>query len=155
MKNYFNASLRNLAYRLRKFKDIIDEELKNEILKNKDVICDMIRSQLYDLGIEGRGISIASYQPYSTSTIKKKIKKGQPTNRVTLRDTGEFYRHFYIVFDADGFYIDSDDKKTKSLVEKYGRTIFRLTDANFSILLNNYIKPSLKQKMEEQINGSN
>ena len=47
MPQYYNASLRNLVYRLRKFKDILSEELKDEIMKHEDIIVQMIaRDQL-------------------------------------------------------------------------------------------------------------
>ena len=77
MPQYFNTSLRNLNYRLRKFKTILSQELENTILDNESVIVEMItQQQLYEQGIEGRGIEISSYAPYAESTIRKKIKKG-------------------------------------------------------------------------------
>lgn len=148
----FNLSVRNLVYRLRGFKSILSQELKDEILKHESVIIEMItQDQLYDLGIEGRSKEIMSYMPYKPSTIKKKHKKGQPTNRVTLKDTGSFYRSLHIEFDSDGFYVTSTQDKSKYLLKKYGRTIFRLTDNNLKILLHDYIKPSLKEKMKNYI----
>lgn len=149
---YFNGSIRNLVYKLRKFKDILDQELRDEILKYEDVIVSMIaEEQLYEHGIEGRGTSIMSYQPYRQSTIKKKIKKGQPIDRVTLRDTGEFYASLHVEFDENGFYVTSTDDKAKYLLKKYGKTIFRLTDENLKVLLNDYIKPELYLKLKEYI----
>lgn len=152
MPQYFNASIRNLVYRLRKFKDILEEELRNEIMKHEDVIIEMIiRDQLYDQGIEGRGISIMSYQPYTARTIKIKQRKGQPYDRVTLKDTGEFYSSLHVEFDNNGFYVTSTDDKAKYLLAKYGKTIFRLTNENFSELLRNYIRPSLREKLKQAI----
>lgn len=152
MANKFNLTIRNLVYRLRKFKSILDQELKDEILRHEDVIVEMItQDQLYELGIEGRGIEIMSYMPYRPRTIKKKLKKGQPTNRVTLKDTGSFYASLHVEFDDTGFYVTSTQDKVKYLLKKYGKTIFRLTDNNLKVLLNEYIKPSLKEKMKEYI----
>lgn len=152
MPQYFNASIRNLVYRLRKFKDILSDELKNEIMKHEDVIIQMVvRDQLYDQGIEGRGISIMSYQPYTARTIQIKQRKGQPYDRVTLRDTGEFYSSLHVEFDDDGFYVTSTDDKAKYLLARYGKTIFRLTNQNFTELLRNYIRPELQQKLKEKI----
>lgn len=152
MPQYFNTSIRNLVYRLRKFKDILNDELKNEIMKHEDVIIQMVvRDQLYDQGIEGRGISIMSYQPYTARTMQIKQRKGQPYDRVTLRDTGEFYSSLHVEFDDDGFYVTSTDDKAKYLLARYGKTIFRLTNQNFTELLRNYIKPELQQKLKEKI----
>lgn len=149
---YYNGSIRNLVYRLRKFKDILDQELKNEILKHEKVIVDMIaEEQLYEQGIEGRGIKIMSYQPYRPRTIKKKLKKGQPTDRVTLRDTGEFYASLHVEFDEGGFYVTSTDDKAKYLLDRYGKTIFRLSNENLNILLRDYIRPELYSKLKDYI----
>lgn len=152
MPNYFNTSLRNLVYRLRKFKSVLDSELKNEILRHEDVIIKMVtQEQLYEKGIEGRGIEISSYSPYKPRTIKKKIRKGQPYDRVTLKDTGEFYASLHVEHDDEGFYVTSSDDKSQYLLKRYGKTIFRLTDENLKVLLHDYIRPSLKQKMKEYI----
>ena len=152
MPNYFNTSLKNLVYRLRKFKSVLDLELKNEILRHEDVIIKMVtQEQLYEKGIEGRGIEISSYSPYKPRTIKKKIRKGQPYDRVTLKDTGEFYASLHVEHDDEGFYVTSSDDKSQYLLKRYGKTIFRLTDENLKVLLHDYIRPSLKQKMKEYI----
>lgn len=152
MANYFNLSLRNLIYRLRKYKDILDDELRDEIMRNKEVILKMItEEQLYNLGIEGQGIEIWSYQPYKARTVRRKRKKGQPYDRVTLKDTGKFYSSLDIQFDSSGFYVTSSDEKANALLEKYGKTIFRLTNENLKTLLNDYIRPSLKEKFKTYI----
>lgn len=152
MPQYYNASIRNLVYRLRKFKDILSSELRDEIMKHEDVIVQMVtRDQLYEQGIEGRGIFIMDYQPYTAKTVKIKQKKGQPYDRVTLRDTGEFYSSLHVEFDDEGFYVTSTDDKAKYLLARYGKTIFRLTNENFTELLRNYIRPSLKEKLKERI----
>lgn len=145
---YYNGSLKNLIFRLRKFKEILPQELKEEIMENKAVIVKMItEKQLYEQGVNGRDEFIASYAPYAPRTIQIKQKKGQPTDRVTLKDTGEFYDSFDVVFDESGFYVTSTDEKAKYLAEKYGRTIFRLTDENLTTLLQEYIRPILTIKL--------
>lgn len=152
---YYNTTLRNIEYRLRKFRDILDDELKKEVMRHEEVILDMVRSQLYDEGITGKGVSIMSYEPYAIRTIKRKIKKGQPYDRVTLKDTGAFYDSLYVEFDEKGFYVTSTDDKAKFLLAKYGTSIFRLTDENLSILLREYIRPELAEKLKNRMtNGA-
>lgn len=151
-QKYFNTSIRNLTYRLRRFREILNDELKDEILNNADAIIEMVaQNQLYEQGIEGRGVSIMSYRPYAPRTIKKKQKKGQPYDRVTLRDTGEFHASLRVESDENGFYIVSSDEKAEYLLERYGTTIFRLTNENLKELLNNYIRPSLAKKLKAKI----
>ena len=86
---YFNTSIRNLAWRLRKFDEILGKELVNEIMSHeKEIIEAVVQNQLYERGINGTGVEIMSYEPYRPRTIKNKQRKGQPYNRVTLKDTG-------------------------------------------------------------------
>lgn len=149
---YFNTSIRNLAYRLRKFDDILGRELVNEIMSHEDEIIDcIIQNQLYDRGVNGNDVEIMSYEPYRPRTVKKKIKKGQPYNRVTLKDTGEWYASLKLVYDSDGFFITSTDEKNKYLKQKYGANILRLTNQNLSMILNTYIRPSLAKKLKKYL----
>lgn len=148
----YNASLRNLEYRLRAFKDNLPTMLEDIIRDKEDVIVSAIAdAQLYRRGINGRGEKIMSYAPYAASTIKKKRKKGQPTTRVTLKDTGAFHESMYVVFDSEGFYIISDDEKTKYLIKKYGKEIFRLTDENFNRILRSHIRKELVKRLKRAI----
>ena len=152
MANYYNGTLKNLVYRLRKFKDILDEELRYEILEHSDVIIDMIvNEQLYEQGENGDNVSIMSYQPYTLRTVRIKRKKGQPYDRVTLRDTGEFYNSLKVHFDDNGFYVTSSDDKAPELLAKYGKRILKLSNENLSILLKEYIKPSLQERLKHYI----
>ena len=148
----FNLTIKNLTYRLRRFNEILDQELKDEIIRHSDTIIAMItQDQLYELGINGRGQVIMEYMPYRPRTIKKKIRKGQPYNRVTLKDTGKLYKSLHLEFDDKGFFVKANDDKAKYLLKKYGRTIFRLSNENLTYLLNNYIRPSLKEKMKNYL----
>lgn len=72
-----------------------------------------------------------AYKPF---TIAIKKEKGQPTDRVTLKDTGEFHRSIFVKFEGDKIIIDSDNDLRDKLVEKYGATIFGLTDENKQII---------------------
>lgn len=148
----YNASIRNLEYCLRAFKDSLPVMLEDIVRDKEDVIVSAIAdAQLYRRGINGRGEKIMSYAPYAASTIKKKKKKGQPTTRVTLRDTGAFHESMYVVFDSEGFYITSDDEKTKYLTKKYGKEIFRLTDENFNRILRSHIRKELAKRLKRAI----
>lgn len=148
----FNLSLRNLNYRLRKFKDIINEELKYIILENEDVIVSMIAdSQLYEFGETGRGVRIMDYRPYAPKTIKKKIRKGQPYDRVTLRDKGKFHKSFYVTAGDKGFSVLARDIKARYLIPRYGEAILRLSDANLKIFLNEVVRPELAERLKERL----
>lgn len=147
----YSISLKNLEYRLRRFRDSLPLYLEEAISEKEDVIVSAVQNQLYRRGITGRGIKIMSYMPYALSTIKAKKKKGQPTTRVTLRDTGKFYAGMHVVFDSKGFYVTSSDSKTNKLIGKYGIDILRLTDENINRILRVHIRNYLERKVRQAI----
>ena len=148
----YNATLRNLEYRLRAFKDSLPMLLEDVVRSKEDVIVSAIANdQLYRRGINGKGEKIMDYMPYTAKTIKNKRKKGQPTTRVTLRDTGAFHESMFVVFDSEGFYITANDEKTQDLVEKYGKEIFRLTNKNFTRIIRSHIRKELTKRLKRAI----
>lgn len=148
----YNATLRNLEYRLRVFKDNLPMYLEDIIRDKEDVIVSAIADdQLYRRGINGRGEKIMSYMPYTAKTIQSKKRKGQPTTRVTLRDTGAFHKSMFVVFDSEGFYITASDEKTEELIKKYGEEIFRLTDKNFTRIVRSHIRKELVKRLKRAI----
>lgn len=148
----YNATLRNLEYRLRAFKDSLPTMLESIVRDKESVIVSAIADdQLYRRGINGKGVKIMSYMPYTARTIESKKRKGQPATRVTLRDTGAFHKAMYVVFDSEGFYITSSDNKTEGLVEKYGEEIFRLTGKNLTRILRSHIRKELVKRLKRAI----
>lgn len=148
----YNATLRNLEYRLRIFKDSLPTLLEDIVRSKEDVIVSAIADdQLYRRGINGRGEKIMDYEPYAARTIENKKRKGQPTTRVTLRDTGDFHKSMHVIFDSEGFYVTSDDEKAKYLVKKYGGEIYRLTDKNFTRIIRSHIRKELVKRLKQAI----
>lgn len=148
----YNATLRNLEYRLRAFKDNLPMYLEDIVHDKEDVIVSAIADdQLYRRGINGRGEKIMSYMPYTAKTIQNKKRKGQPTTRVTLRDTGAFHKSMFVVFDSEGFYVTASDEKTEKLVKKYGEEIFRLTNKNFTRIVRSHIRKELVKRLKRVI----
>ncbi len=64
--------------------------------------------------------------PYKSVTRRIKRAKGQPTDRVTLKDTGDFYDGIIADVGLYTFRLTSDDAKTFKLEGKYGSKIFGL-----------------------------
>lgn len=160
----FQGSLRNLAYRLRRFNDILDDVLAECVMQDEKFILDMIRQdQLYDRGENGRsrgdslgnGEVIWNYAPYAPRTIKNKRRAGQPDDRVTLKKTGAFYDSLYLSVDEEGFSVESTDEKADKLRKKYGNEILRLSDYHFNqylqFLRKYRLKPILKAKLMEGV----
>jgi len=57
---------------------------------------------------------------YSPLTVFLKHQKGQPTDRVTRRDTGKYYAGIEVDVKGELFKIESIDWKAEMLNEKYG-----------------------------------
>ena len=115
----------------------------NEILSNKDFqqfIIDLnTGDQLFEEGINALGVSLESIGgPYTEATIhgipgvfKGKLDKGQPIDRITLKDTGDFYKTFKIVLGESSFQIEADGKKDgDNLFTRWGKDVVGLTDEN-------------------------
>lgn len=83
-------------------------------------------SQLYERGIDADGNSLGEYTPF---TVETKRRKGQPTDRVTLKDEGDFHRGFFATTDKFPIVFGSSDPKADMLEDKYGN-IFGLTTDN-------------------------
>lgn len=124
--------------------------VKNIIKENEAYILDMnTEDQLFEKGVNNLNVQIKSYMPYSQLTISIKRLKGQPYDRVTLRDTGEFHSSFYIEYNDDFFEIKAADEKTDDLIKRYGRYILGLTDENLKILIWEYVYPDIMEKVKK------
>ena len=105
------------------------------------------QDQLFKDGIDIDGKILKSHVAkegnfYADSTIKIKKRKGQPVDRVTLKDTGEFYDSSKIDLDSDGFEIEADDLKNGfNLVKRWG-PVLGLTKENTALLIE-YIKDEI------------
>ena len=64
---------------------------------------------------------------YAESTIKRKLKKGQPVDRVTLKDKGPFQERIFAKVNKLEITIDSPVFYTKYLVGRY-KKVFGLND---------------------------
>lgn len=142
-----------LAARINKLGvELSDGQLLRQILlDNQELILELNRDQLNDQGVNSKGEEIFSYAPYSPYTIKRKQRKGQPTDRVTLRDTGKFQAGFKLVVTPGSYRVTSDDKKTSLLVEKYGPYIFGLTSENRDKLITDRILPAIFEQIQNSI----
>lgn len=107
------------------------------------------RQQLY-AGKDSDGNSITPF--YRPATISRKKKKGQPTDRVTLKDHGDFYNSLYLdAMGSGGFDIKSDDPKAKWLFERYGLQILGL-GGGFRMVYVEELKPTLFMRVREKLN---
>lgn len=112
------------------------------------------QDQLFERGEDKLGRRLDSlgggYAPY---TIEIKTSKGQPTDRVTLKDTGAFYDSFRIVVPNGANYIvivanvikDGDD-----INEEWGGYVIGLQPENIQKVID-YVKPKFVQILKERV----
>ena len=118
------------------FGEIINAAIK----KHEDVIIRLnTDSQLFGSGIKHTGARITP--PYAASTVRYKKRRGQPSDRVTLRDTGQFHNAFKIIYESDQITIvpdavilDGSFDLSEHLQKRYGATIAGLTTLNIDEL---------------------
>lgn len=152
MAEYFNSKLGNLIDRLKNYKAVLRKNLYSIIMDHEyDITLMVTDDQLYKRGINGDGVEIFSYQPYTVNTQFIKAMYNQPADRVTLRSTGEFHSTFFIQILDNGFLINAADSKTNKLIEKYGEEIFKLTDENLARLIDDILRPELIIRMNKYL----
>ena len=96
------------------------EKIMNDCVNNSsEMILDANRDQLF-AGKDKQGKEIIP--EYKKRTIKIKKKKKQPYDRVTLKDTGDFYKEMFLKIESGKIFIDSKDEKTAELMIKYNKT---------------------------------
>lgn len=118
---------------------------KSAIIETKDYAVAVQKVQLFQ-GLESTDLKIIP--SYTNRTKAIKAKKGQPFDRVTLKDTGAFYRGIRIDVVGEVIRIDSVDPKKIDLETKYGKEIFGLgTQARTSYI------PKLKIAFVKNIRG--
>jgi hypothetical protein len=141
------TAIDNIVSNLQKIKVDKDKIVLDIIEINEVFTIDLNRKQLMS-GIDGKGNEIVP--EYSDFTFDVKIRVGQPADRVTLKDTGDFHASIFIDYGTKYIYFDAKDSKTNDLIEKYGGSILGLTDKSID-LLKNKIKSDLRTKIQSYL----
>lgn len=130
------------------FEKIIDEAVMLE--KNRNEMIALNKSQLYIEGVDSEGDKIKTYKAvspnvYSQKTINIKKAKGEPFDRVTLFDTGDFYKTFYVKQLEDHYLIAGDARKEDGLISDNVNltNIFGLTEQNKDKFIEINLKKSI------------
>lgn len=134
------ATIKEMIARVSVVEKNIDSYLLEQVNNEEDFVLDLNRDQL-GLGLDSGNNSITP--PYTPFTKQIKRIKQQPTDRVTLKDTGDFYRSFFLVFGDDYFELDAKDKKVDELELKYGDDILGLTSDNVGVVAEKIKEPFL------------
>lgn len=118
--------------------------------------------QLEDRGIRADGRTLKEVggnaftaSGYSPKTIEIKKEKGQSTENITLKDTGDFYKSFKLQLDDGKFLITANTlKEDTDLIKEWGEQILGLTNENVQETGNKAIAiiiPHIQSKIMEKI----
>ena len=139
--------LNNLNNTVRKLQESVNKSIQESIKANDAEIKQLQTSQLYS----GKNKENQDIKPsYAFSTIRIKRQKGQPTDRVTLRDTGDFYRSLEIVAGGNAMIIRTILSYSIFLINKYA-DILGLTADNWQSFIEQYTIPIIKKNFDDII----
>lgn len=88
------------------------------------------------------------YRP-RTKTLKK--KKGQPIDRVTLKDTGAFYDEMILSVRSNTYTITSINKVSEYLTEKYGEAIWGLNKISRQGYVEQNLQPQVVRNVKREL----
>lgn len=135
-----------LAARLKELPQALTVATGQVVGQHKHFLEDANTAQLAE-GLDSDGRAIGP--EYAPLTVAIKQLKGQPTDRVTLRDEGNFYSGVVLRLDTGSFELVGTDEKTPALVEKYGDEILGISDEHLAEFRTDYVRPELELKTRE------
>lgn len=130
--------------------EFIREGMASSFRNHEPIIVKYQQSQLYDKGEDSKGSMIRpAYTPF---TVRMKRKKGQPTDRVTWKDTGKLYKSIEVIVRGDEAEINVFNVPYyKKLVEKYGSEVIGIQEELLKDFVNNYVVPDLKKVIDDKL----
>lgn len=143
--------LRDVRKAITEIKESVNPTLKQVFEANESILREYnAKDQLFDRGVNSLNVRI---QPaYAESTKLRKFKRRQPTNRVTLRDTGQFHDSIEFEVINGVLYISTSLEYAKYLGNRYGKEILGITDINLIDFMEKYVYKELELSVEEIIN---
>ena len=146
---YNDAILNSLEATVNKLKEAINPSIRESVDKNKNIIKTAQTDEQMFLGITAGGSSIRPF-PYAKSTINYKRRKGQPTDRITLKDSGDFYESIQVEARPVDFVISTQITYSIFLVARYA-DILGLTAENLGLFVQNFTMPIIKKNYNDII----
>ena len=140
-------SLRNSV---KAIQEVIYPTLRDVINANSNILKEILTErQLFDKGQDSKGSRIKP--SYAQTTISIKRKKSQPTDRVTLKDTGDYYDSISFEGKSNTMVITANIGYASFLSKKYGADILGVQNMEFEDFYNKYIEPELSKNIDSII----
>lgn len=132
------------------WKNVIDDSIKEAFRRYDFVIIDYITNkQWFQKGQKSDGKIIKP--AYSRLTVKLKQKKGDPYDRVTLRDTGKLYRSIDVIIGERAVILRINVDYYRKLELKYGKKIIGVQNQFLEEFCENYIIPQIEKNINDSI----
>ena len=108
--------------------------------------------QLYDEGVNTDGVLIGHYSNVTVylKSIAANYGRDSKSDHITLRDTGDFYATFKVVFLKNSFTIQANDNKDGDHLQEIYPKILGLTDES-KAELSQLIKPNIVKAIRAKI----
>ena len=136
----FNAKLLEL-------KNSINKSIQISINTNKAVLIEQQTDGQFDKGQDSQGIQFVPKYAFSTKVAKR--RKGQPTDRVTLRDTGKLYGNIDIQAQTTQAIITANVEYFKYLITRYDKnTILGIQTEAMKDFLNEFTLPEIEKNFK-------
>ena len=144
MKKFFTGI--KAAFSRANLQKVVTANLQSITTDLQDDLAQANAERLFDTGKDMKGRSLGKYAP---KTIEIKQAKGQPFDRVTLRDTQAFQNSITLRITKRGFEYFATDEKTDSLIFRYGPDILGLSESDW-----NKVKPVYVDRLIAAVKGS-
>lgn len=118
------------------------EILNRAVLENQAEILDLNTAQL-EKGKNSLDELLQRYASDEYAKFKKAIGSNAPSGVPNLKLEGDFYSGFKLERDGEDWMIFSTDEKNDELVNKYGSSIFGLSEKSITELLPNLLETLL------------
>lgn len=138
---------------IEQFPKIVDETIRRTFENYKGELVDyQINRQWFEAGEKNDGDRIRplnkDYEVYSQFTIRKKRAKGQPTDRITLKDTGKLHRSITIKVLADRLLIETNDPTFNKVEAQYGEGLLGIQDRYLREFVENRLLIEIKKALK-------
>jgi hypothetical protein len=128
---------------------LVFDQLRKSLTDSGEVIADyIVQKQLYEKGINSKKEKIRPF--YAASTKLRKLKKGQPIDRVTLRDTKALHDSLSVSGTSYELLIEVDTPYAKYVIKRYGSDVIKPTIDNMKIYFDNHFIKDLKTRVKNE-----
>lgn len=132
------------------FNEVLMESVKLAFKKYDFVVLDYLTNkQWFQKGEKSDGKKMKP--GYKAITIKLKKKKGDPYDRVTLRDTGKLYRSIDLIVGERALIMQVNVDYYRALEKKYGSKIAGIQEKFLEEFCENYIIPEIQKNIYDTI----